>query len=348
MSISNKQKIIIVGAGWYGMHSADVLKNKYDILILEKQSDIFNNSSYYNQNRLHLGYHYPRSYATRKICLEGYNKFMDKYSEIVDDVDNNYYVISYNSIIDYETYLDIFNANKKYTHHIIENKGMFEKIDGNIIKTSEKIINSKKAYNYFKNKIDDKIIKFNYKVENIKNNNNNKIIVNDELECDFLLDCTYNQLNLDKTNYSYELTISLIYKKDPNCNDFDALTCMDGDFFSIYPREIENGTYTLTHVKYTPLIKSANMQDISNFILTEDILKETIKNMENEVDKYYKNFLKYFEYQSYFTSYKCKKISGNDNRDITINNANNIISVNCGKITGIFCLEDYLSKYFEV
>jgi hypothetical protein len=347
MSFTRNKKIIIVGAGWYGMHSYSILQNKHDILILEKKGDIFDNSSYYNQNRLHLGYHYPRSYTTRKICLEGYSKFMNKYQEIVDDVDKNYYVISNNSIIDYKTYLHIFDANQNYKHDIIENVDMFDNIDGNIIKTKEKIINSEKAYNYFKCKIDDKIIKFNYKVEKIEHRNN-KIIINDELECDFLLDCTYNQLNLGKEKYLYELTISLIYKKTSLFNDFHALTCMDGDFFSIYPRDIQKETYTLTHVKHTPLIKSNFIEDITNFTLTQEKLKETIKNMENDVLKYYKNFLKNFEYQTFFTSYKCKKISSNDSRDITISSNNNIISVNCGKITGIFCLEEFLSKHFEL
>ena len=153
---------------------------------------------------------------------------------------------------------------------------------------------------------------------------------------------------MTNVKYSYELTISLVFKKDSTCLDFDALTCMDGDFFSIYPRFIEEGLYTLTNVKYTPLIKSNDLQDITNYILTEDKLKETINNMVSEVEKYYEPFLQHFKYETYFTSYKCKQMSNSDSRDITIHNNNNIISVNCGKITGIFCLDDYLTKHFEL
>ena len=56
-----KKDIIIIGSGWYGLHSYKFIKNAYgdliNLTVLEKNNDIFNNSSRYNQNRLHLGYH---------------------------------------------------------------------------------------------------------------------------------------------------------------------------------------------------------------------------------------------------------------------------------------------------
>ena len=66
MNIMNKKikDIIIIGSGWYGLHILKYLKENFNylnIILLEKNNDIFQNSSNYNQNRLHLGYHYPRS-----------------------------------------------------------------------------------------------------------------------------------------------------------------------------------------------------------------------------------------------------------------------------------------------
>ena len=69
--------------------------------------------------------------------------------------------------------------------------------------------------------------------------------------------------------------------------------------------------------------------------------------METDVIKYYKNFTKDFKYINYFTSYKCKSKCNNDTRDCNILQNNNIISVNCGKITGIFEFEKYLKKYLD-
>jgi hypothetical protein len=337
------KNIIIIGTGWYGLHTALILQDKYNVIILEKNDKIFNNSSNYNQNRLHLGYHYPRCFKTREICLKGYNKFIERYRELVDFIDNNYYCVSNNSLIDYKTYLQIFNT-PNYKHSIIKNN-IFYGIDGDIINTQEKIINSEKAKLFFENNIKCEI-KFNYLVKDIKQINN-KVIINDELECDLLFDCTYNQLNLSKNNYIYENTISLLYERINFDDDYDSLTLMDGNFFSLFPRDINKKLYTLTHVKYTPFIKSNNIKDLNSNLSEEDI-KNIKNNMENDVKLYIPNFLKKYNYITYFTSYKCKIISNNDSRDCIIEKDNNVISVNCGKIIGIFELENYLKNILEI
>ena len=286
--------IIIIGTGWYGLHTYLFLKEKLknaNINILEKNNELFKNSSNYNQNRLHLGYHYPRSYKTRKLCIEGYYKFISKYRELVDFIDNNYYLISNKSFIDYDTYIKIFN-DINYQHNLIENN-QFETIEGKIINTKEKIINSYKSKQYFENNIKSEDIKFNYKVVNIIQKDN-KVVINNDLECDLLIDCTYNQLNLSNKKYLYELTISLLYNRINFDNNFESITIMDGDFFSLFPREISKKQYTLTHVKYTPLIKSDKIEDINNYNFEEDKLELIKKNMESDVLKVYKNFKNHF------------------------------------------------------
>ena len=66
-------KIAIIGAGWFGCHLASELKNDgHSILLFEKEKDIFAGASGNNQNRLHLGYHYPRSYITREQSKKGF------------------------------------------------------------------------------------------------------------------------------------------------------------------------------------------------------------------------------------------------------------------------------------
>lgn len=342
------KNIIIVGTGWYGLHIFLFITKKYtnyNVLLLEEKNDIFSCSSNYNQNRLHLGYHYPRSYKTREICKNYYNIFINEYREVIDFIDNNYYCISKESSIDYKTYLKIFSNDTMYEHTLVQND-LLENIDGKFINTKEKIINAYKAKKYFTRLINKKFIKFNYKVKDIKQNEN-KIIINNELNCDILIDCTYNKLSL-QINYIYELTISLIYIRINTNNIFDSLTIMDGDFFSLFPRDIEKKKYTLTHVKFTPLIKSENITDIINYNITNENVLEIKKNMENSVIKYYKNFVKDFKYNSYFTSFKCKNKSNNDTRDCNILQNNNIISVNCGKITGIFEFEKYIKEYLDI
>ena len=85
--------IFIIGAGWYGLHSAKILESigrKYRII--EKNKDIFMGSSGFNQNRLHLGFHYPRSFETQRRCFWA-NKFKSSYPDLVFPVKNNVYAV---------------------------------------------------------------------------------------------------------------------------------------------------------------------------------------------------------------------------------------------------------------
>lgn len=331
--------IIIVGAGWYGCHIALSLKDTYHILILEKSDDIFNGASYYNQNRLHLGYHYSRDYDTRNLCKQYYDEFKKEYSECIDEVDDNYYVISKDSMMCHKTYKSIF------THEgfdfSYEESSLFTHIQGQAMKVNEKVINSTKAKKMMQRKLDNVEIIFNIKVEIIEDEN--IVTVNEQYHGKLLLDCTYNQLNLHKSNYVYELTLSLLYEKKES---FGAITVMDGNFCSLYPRE--GNIYTLTDVQYTPIKKSVNFNEISSHTVTEkdiDILREK---MESKMSVYFCTFLEKFTYMSYFLSYKTKSISNSDSRNICINKISpHILSVNCGKIYGIFEWQKYVTNHLD-
>ena len=77
-------KIAIIGAGWFGCHLASELKNDgHSILLFEKEKDIFAGASGNNQNRLHLGYHYPRSESTIVQTINSYNSFFNKPTVII-------------------------------------------------------------------------------------------------------------------------------------------------------------------------------------------------------------------------------------------------------------------------
>lgn len=213
------KKIIIIGSGWYGCHIALLLNNykDYDITIIEKNDNIFDNSSYYNQNRLHSGYHYCRNYPTRNLCKKYYDKFIQQYSQCVDNIRNNYYVISNHSLMDYKTYTEIYEF-EKFKFDIVKNN-IFQNIDEDLIRVKEEVINSDKVKKMFENKLlnlDNVHFLFNTKVLSVEKKQD-IINVNCENEkiysCDLLLDCTYNQLQLSKKEYKYEQTLSLIIKK---------------------------------------------------------------------------------------------------------------------------------------
>ena len=93
--LNRKIKIAIIGAGWFGCHIGYKLKQKkFNIQIFEKGKDIFENASGNNTNRLHLGFHYPRSVKTRKMSSDGYKKFIKQYPNLSIKLQENIYAIA--------------------------------------------------------------------------------------------------------------------------------------------------------------------------------------------------------------------------------------------------------------
>ena len=237
------KKIAIIGAGWTGCHLAKNLKDNHKVKLIDK-SGIFAETSFRNQNRLHMGFHYPRNFNTRKLCYETFDKFCNEYKDIISDVDNNIYAIPKNkSIIDFTTYKNILSYNNLNFDNIeIKN---INNIEG-AIRCSEKHINHRLAKNYFQSELNDIFEKSKISLENI-NEMSKKF--------DLVINCTNNALRGITDQSYYELCLVLLYRKKRH-TEFEALTLMDGPFFSIYP--YENDIYSVTDVEYTPVHRSEN------------------------------------------------------------------------------------------
>ena len=331
--------IAIIGYGWYGGYIALLLQEKYNVTIFEKRSKGFDNSSFYNQNRLHQGFHYPRSHKTRSLCKKGFSQFKDKFEFLCDPVHKNYYLVDNKSCLDFQTFYSIYKF-ENYDFEILEND-FIQNCENKIIKTGEMVINSQKVMDYFLSTLNCDIV-YNYEINNIRHGNN-KIILNNEYEFDYVFDCTNNQLNLIKQNVIFEKTISFVYKK-VNEISFDAITIMDGPFMSLYPRFINEDIYTLTDVVNTPFCKSHNLDTILKKEINENEINSLRDIFEKKIIKYYPEFKKNFTYVDYYFAYKCKLENNNDSRELVIENNNNVISILCGKITGIFEVEHYIKS----
>ena len=86
--------VVVLGGGLFGCTIAEELSKKHDVVLIEKNNDVMLGASLVNHNRLHFGYHYPRSVKTAKQCLEGLLAFMIRYSGSVVTGFPNYYAIA--------------------------------------------------------------------------------------------------------------------------------------------------------------------------------------------------------------------------------------------------------------
>ena len=323
-------KIAIVGGGWLGCHMGLKLKNNHDVTIFEK-SDIFNGSSFYNQNRLHKGFHYSRNQKTRKLCYDTFDLFLNDYKHLVEDIPNNYYVIPQDkSLIDFGTFKNIFtHENILFTE---SNLDSLSNIEGSII-VDEKYINPVKTKEYFKSILKDNIVKKEI---------NTKDLNTFSKENDLVINVTNNTLQ-PLLNHYYELSLTLVYNRLIEDN-FGSITMVDGPLFSIYP--YKDKEYTITDVQYTPMYTSTNLEDIHKYkdTINNNVINNIKSKIEEKILYYYGGFKTHFEYKGYYTSIKTKKLSESADRSPTIIHNDNIITCVTGKIQGIYTLENYIQN----
>ncbi|KAL2827310.1 hypothetical protein BJY01DRAFT_241176 [Aspergillus pseudoustus] len=87
--------IAIIGGGWSGCHTAvELAAAGHQVTILEKGADIFNGVSGQFGIRIHRGPHYPRSSGTRKSCRRTFDRFTEKYRELVVPVNPAIYSLA--------------------------------------------------------------------------------------------------------------------------------------------------------------------------------------------------------------------------------------------------------------
>lgn len=326
--------IAIIGGGWVGCHLALKFKDNHKVVIYEKNKELFKETSYNNQNRLHLGYHYSRNSKTRNLCLNTFDRFMEDYSFLTQELPKNLYCVPKNeSIIDYETFKEIFNK-----YQISEVKNELNNIEG-CVNTKERFIDFKKGYDFFNKELQGLII--NEFVDKSKFNELKN-------QFDLIINCTNNHIKDKSVNKSfYELTVTLIYEK-LKPTPFDALTLVDGKLFSIYP--YHNNDYTVTDVEHTPIKKFNSVKKLNEFINTfdEKIVKEKQKLIEDRVKMYYTDFNEDFKFKTYFLSTKSKIENLSDDRSPIININENVINCFTGKIQGIYLIEDYLKQEYKL
>ena len=332
------QKIAVIGAGWYGCHiSKKLLDLGNKLTIFESQNEIFSGASGCNQNRLHLGYHYPRCQLTRSQSKKGFSRFKKEYGFLCEKIPQNIYAISNReSKLSFDEYLNAVSELAPLDKNQDINCIKIKNIE-NFINVNEEYINFNKARKYFQEILNDFII-FNSKVtkESIS-----QLIK----EYDYVIDCTWGEISDFSFPKYYESNLFHLYKRKEKDEKF-ALTVMDGDFFSIFPwyKEI----YSLTNVKNIVLKKFQSFDESLKYNqstkLNLSFIKEHRQSCEKLVEEFYPDFHKDFSYFEPKFSNKTKFESNNDSRYVIIERVKNLIKVFSGKIDTVFDAEEEILR----
>ncbi|NHC15524.1 FAD-dependent oxidoreductase [Motilibacter deserti] len=79
-------RIVVVGGGFYGCSiAADAARKGASVTLLEARPGLMRASSWFNQARVHGGYHYPRALTTAARSRASYADFVRRYRDCVKD-----------------------------------------------------------------------------------------------------------------------------------------------------------------------------------------------------------------------------------------------------------------------
>lgn len=260
---------IIIGAGLYGLYSAEYCGKRHEnILVLEYDDTPFRRATYINQARVHMGYHYPRSYSTAIKSAHYFNRFMEDYAFCVltkfDQIYATSAAFSWTNAAQFEQ----FCKNAEIRCDVVDPNKYFQSgmCDGAFL-TEEYTYDASVLRDHFLNEISNYSnveIQYHARISEIKKMETHYQLLmenGDQFETDFLLNATYastNQINqmlgYESFKIKYELCEIILCDVNKKLKDV-GITVMDGPFFSIMPFG-KTGYHSLTSVTFTPHITS--------------------------------------------------------------------------------------------
>lgn len=260
---------IIIGAGLYGLYSAlFCAKLGEKVAVLEYDEGPFRRATYINQARVHMGYHYPRSYSTAVKSARYFERFNEDYGFCVHDSFEQIYATSAKfSWSNGEQFKKFCAASNIPCDEISPNKYFNEGMcDGSFL-TTEYTYDAQILKDYFMEELRKKPnveIIYQARIHGIKKAPTHfEVTLEDGRTCStgFLLNATYasvnqiqNLLGYEPFKIKYELCEIILCEVGSRLKD-KGITVMDGPFFSIMPFG-KTGLHSLTSVTFTPHLTS--------------------------------------------------------------------------------------------
>lgn len=101
------KRVTVVGCGIFGAEVAlAAAQQGFEVTVYEATTQVLSGASRNNQNRLHLGFHYPRDLATGLQSIRGFQRFIDRYPEcIAGGFPNAYFIADEGSLTSPAEYL---------------------------------------------------------------------------------------------------------------------------------------------------------------------------------------------------------------------------------------------------
>lgn len=319
-------KTRIVGGGWYGAHiAASLIDLGHEVTVFEAEDRLFAGASGNMPARLHLGFHYPRSRATREACREHGAAFMERYGFLTQAIPINLYAVAeHESLVDFGTYRQIMASEEETI--CVRRPGEFglRGVEGALL-TAERHVLLDMAREHFQTKLADRVVY------------GERVRVMDDPTWDMNIDCTFCALDSEGVD-RYEACLTAIIEGPVD----RAVTIMDGGFPSTYVWDEEAGLSSLTSAKHTPMGKFhtwAEAKDLLNGLCGTD-LRNAGQRMIEQMASYWPRVRDEYRIVDYRTAIRAMPRSAADARlaDV-VRVGDRAVRIRAGKLDAIFHAE---------
>ena len=258
---------VIIGAGLYGLYSAlQCGKNGQTVLVLERDDAPFSRATYINQARVHMGYHYPRSYSTAVRSCHYFERFCQDFGFCIHrDFDQIYATSRTFSWTDAKEFRQ-FCQNVGIQCRPVSAEDYFNPgmVDGAFL-TREYTYDAQILKRWFLDQLsslNNVRLCFHSRPEKIIRQGNSWIVRCEgmSVETPFILNAAYAGVNdvlktvegeaFEPFRIKYEKCEIILCRVSENLRN-TGITVMDGPFFSLMPFGL-TGYHSLTSVTFTP------------------------------------------------------------------------------------------------
>ena len=262
MDIKDK---LIIGAGLYGLYSAlKCGEAGQHVIVLERDSAPFMRATYINQARVHMGYHYPRSFSTAIKSAHYFERFCEDYGFCLHtEFDQVYATSSHFSWTNAEEFKK-FCDNAEIRCNSVDPEWYFNPgmCDGAFL-TKEYTYDAQVLKKWFLDHLSQydnvEIVYDDMPIEIIKAEETWIVKTKKGLmiETPFILNATYAGVNdihqllgYEPFKIKYEKCEIILCEVNEKFKNV-GITVMDGPFFSLMPFG-QTGLHSLTSVTFTP------------------------------------------------------------------------------------------------
>ncbi|AEF81148.1 hypothetical membrane protein [Leadbettera azotonutricia ZAS-9] len=248
----------------YGLYAALFCAKKGEsAVVLEYEDAPFTRATYINQARVHMGYHYPRSYSTAIKSAHYFNRFFEEFGFSIHTKFDQVYAMSENFSWSSAEQFTVFCKSAGIRCEELPVSRYFnpKMCDGAFL-TEEYTYDARILRDFFLEELKKypKIEFFyNARLQSIEKGDEGYVIAapGQTFTASFVLNATYASVNqiLALAGYEpfaikYELCEIILCDAKAHLNDV-GITVMDGPFFSIMPFG-KTGFHSLTSVTFTP------------------------------------------------------------------------------------------------